>query len=110
MKFFYSTITTILFLVTTQCGFLHPSGYHAFPGCIRQNYTLNKDVNVPTNIGSKSGEACIEGWFGLYTTGNAGIQAAAAAGGIRTVKAVDYEVYAFLGFVHTRLCTIVHGD
>ena len=85
-------------------------GYRAFPGCLVQNYTLNKETTLAGDIGSRTGVACVEGWFGLFTEGNAGIQAAAAAGGIRVIKAVDYEVYSLLGFVHTRTCTVVHGD
>ena len=110
MKGLCKIVAALPFFAALQCGVMYPSGYHALPGCIQQNYTLNKEVGLPTDLGSKTGSACVEGWFGVYTEGNGGVQAAAAAGGIRTVKAVDYEVYSFLGFVHTRLCTVVHGD
>jgi hypothetical protein len=61
------------------------------------------------NIGKKKGEACASSILGLITTGDAGIRAAADAGGVTQVSAVDASVMNILG-IYTKYCTIVSGD
>ncbi|MBX2803920.1 MAG: TRL-like family protein [Myxococcales bacterium] len=60
------------------------------------------------NIGRKKGEACATSILGLVTTGDASIRAAADAGGIRNISAVDSSIRNILGIVAT-YCTIVSG-
>jgi hypothetical protein len=85
-------------------------GYAAPNGSIIQNTTLNKDVSTSTAVGGKSGEACVSGLLGIMSSGDASIKAAAAAGGISTVKSVDYKNDNLLGSVLTKTCTIANGD
>ena len=85
-------------------------GYQAPSGSIMQNTTLNKDVSTATDLGSRTGEACTGAILGIISSGDGGVKAAAAAGGITTVKAVDYKVDNLLGSVLANTCTIVHGD
>src|SRR6185295_19576152 len=61
-------------------------GYAAPSGSIMQNTTLNHEVPAPSGVGGKSGEACVVGYLGIISSGDASIKAAAAAGGISTVK------------------------
>ena len=86
------------------------SGYSAPSGSIVQNITMNKDVSTSTAVGAKSGEACASGILGLISSGDASIKAAAAAGGITKVNAVDYKNDNLLGSVLTKTCTIARGD
>ena len=86
------------------------AGYTAPAGSIIQNTTLNKEVSTATPVGAKSGEACVSGILGLISTGDASIKAAAAAGGITKVNAVDYKNDVLLGSVLSKTCTIARGD
>jgi hypothetical protein len=61
------------------------------------------------NIGKKKGEACASSIIGLITTGDAGIRAAADAGGVTQISAVDASMMNILG-IYTKYCTIVSGD
>ncbi len=85
-------------------------GYGAPSGSIMQNTTLNKDVSSSTAVGAKTGEACTSAILGIISSGDGGIKAAAAAGGIATVKAVDYRENKLLGSVLVDVCTVAHGD
>lgn len=79
-------------------------------GIIFQHTIEHKDSPGVSTIGSRTGLACNVSYFGLISTGDAGIRAAAASGGITTVRAVDYSKYRILGIIFQRTCTIAHGD
>ena len=63
----------------------------------------------PRDIGSKTGTSSVTAILGLFSTGDASVTAAAQAGGIRTVKGVDYQFTNVLG-VYQRYTTVVTGD
>lgn len=58
---------------------------------------------------SKVGTAKSTSILGLVATGDASIKAAAANGGIRTVKYVDYDAKNILG-IYGEYTTTVYGD
>lgn len=60
-------------------------------------------------LGKKKGEACATSILGLVTTGDASIRAAADAGGIKQISAVDGSIKNILGIVAT-YCTVVSGQ
>ena len=60
------------------------------------------------NIGRKTGEACAMSILGIVTTGDATIRAAADAGGVRDISAVDSSIMNVLG-IYAKHCTIVSG-
>jgi hypothetical protein len=60
------------------------------------------------NLGKKKGEACATSILGIVTTGDATIRAAADAGGIKNISAVDASIKNILGIVAT-YCTVVSG-
>jgi hypothetical protein len=60
------------------------------------------------NIGKKKGEACATSILGIVTTGDASIRAAADAGGVNSISAVDASIKNILGIVAT-YCTQVSG-
>jgi hypothetical protein len=71
------------------------------------------DANTPVhatenNIGKKKGEACAVSILGLITTGDASIRAAADAGGIKEMSAVDTQFTNILG-IWAKYCTVVSG-
>jgi hypothetical protein len=61
------------------------------------------------NIGKKKGEACASSILGLITTGDAGIRAAADAGGITQISSIDSNYMNILG-LYSKFCTVVSGD
>jgi len=74
---------------------------------------LYSDATTPkfatdNTLGKKKGEACATSILGLVTTGDATIRAAADAGGIKNISAVDASIKNILGIVAT-YCTIVSG-
>jgi len=58
---------------------------------------------------SKVGKAETTSILGLVATGDSSIKTAAANGGIKTIKYVDYEVENILG-IYGKYTTIVYGD
>src|SRR5690349_7635768 len=60
------------------------------------------------NIGRKTGEACATSILGIITTGAATIRAAADAGGVRNISAVDASIMQVLG-IYAKHCTLVSG-
>ena len=60
------------------------------------------------SLGSKEGKACAMSYFGVYSTGDASIAAAAKAGGIKNVTRVDHHTRWTL--VLGEYCTIVGGN
>ncbi len=61
------------------------------------------------DLGKKRGEACASSILGLVTTGDASIRAAADAGGITQIAAVDSTITNILG-LYAKYCTVVSGD
>ena len=101
-----STVVAMALAIACSGG----AGYTAPAGSIIQNTTLNKEVSTATPVGAKTGEACVSGILGIISTGDASIKAAAAAGGITKVNAVDYKNDVLLGSVLSKTCTIARGD
>jgi hypothetical protein len=72
-------------------------------------YTGGK-MGVQANSGDapKTGKACMTSVLGLVAGGDASIEAAKDAGGIKEVIVIDYEVTNVLG-IYGQYCTIVKG-
>lgn len=72
-------------------------------------YTGGK-MGVQANSGDapKTGKACMTSVLGLVAGGDASIEAAKDAGGIKEVEVIDYEVTNVLG-IYGQYCTIVKG-
>lgn len=74
---------------------------------------LYTDVHGPVGAtsagGSKEGQSCANSILGLFATGDASIEAAAAAGGVNTISSIDHHTTNLLGIFGT-YCTIVRGS
>ncbi len=90
-------------LVCTGCASYIPAGgiYTGAQGAIGAG---TGDVSY-----SKVGKATSTSVLGLVATGDASIKTAAANGGIKTIKFVDYEVDNVLG-IYGKYTTVVYGD
>ncbi len=73
-------------------------------------YTDLKGPLVPgTAVGTgKTGTACAKGILGIVATGDASIEAAKRAGGIKKVTSVDHHSKWMI--VYGEFCTIVTGE
>lgn len=107
MKNLFLIIALLALFAFESCSFM---SYAPPTGSLFTSVTLNKDVSTATDIGGKSGEACSHNLLMLFSFGNAGIATAAANGGIKVVKAVDYSRTSVLSVLYTGVCTIARGD
>ncbi len=76
--------------------------------------TLYTNVKGPINateasVGTREGKACAQTVLGLVATGDASIEAAMRAGGIKQASSVNYEANHILGIIGT-FCTVVRGN
>lgn len=107
----YTITTTLTCILLSSCAILDNQNSYTPPvGYIYQSNSLNVMMSPNSEIGSRTGVACVESWAGLVSTGEAGIKQAAAAGAILTVKAVDYQITRILGIGYVKICTIAYGD
>jgi hypothetical protein len=90
----------------------------SFSGCMAPMSPVSgmfyMDVKAPmiatsNTKGKKVGEASVKSILGVYAVGDASIEAAAKAGGITKISAVDYKSKTILGIIST-FTTVVYGD
>ena len=79
-----------------------PVGMIFTDAAVNQGVTQNK-------LGAKTGKACAKSILGLIAWGDASASAAAKAGGVTSITAVDDNFYSILG-IYQELCTHVSGD
>ena len=65
-------------------------------------------IQAGSGAADKTGRACMTSILGLVATGDASIEAAKAAGGIKEVVNMNYEVNNILG-VYGQYCLVVKG-
>jgi len=100
-----SLVVLVLFLAVmlNGCATPYPMG------------AIYTEVKAPVGAGdgglsySKVGTSKATSVLGLVATGDCSIKAAAAAGGIRNIKYVDYDAKNILG-VYGEYTTTVYGD
>ncbi len=59
--------------------------------------------------GTRVGEACLQSYLGLISTGDASIETARRTGGITSITSVDEKSTGILGFIYRKYCTVVRG-
>lgn len=74
-------------------------------------YGASKGATAATSndVGTKTGQSCASSILGVYGSGDASIAAAAKAGGITKISAVDSDNFGVLG-VYAKNCTVVTGE
>ena len=95
-----------LALTLTGCGTM------MVPGALFSDVTTVGSTHIITadqELGTREGRAQATNILGLISTGDAGINAAARAGGITRVTHVDRRHRHILGLIHWHE-TIVHGN
>lgn len=100
----------LLMVVFSGCaGFIQAPFIPGY-GALYASYKAPLNVELDgTKLGTKTGTASAENILGLIATGDASIQAAAAAGNIKTINHADYELQNILG-VYSKTTVIVYGD
>ena len=83
----------------------------ALPGCLYGNFghPLDTDVN-DTTFGTKRGESTMQSVMWAVAWGDSGVNAAAKAGGITTVRHMDQRTLYVLFGLYYKNTTIVYGD
>jgi hypothetical protein len=76
---------------------------------INAGLPLDRDLDQ-TNLGAKVGRASAQSVLWGVAWGDAGIQAAAHNGGLKTIQHADVELYVILGGAYARWTTVVYGD
>ncbi|MCB1175360.1 MAG: TRL-like family protein [Leptospiraceae bacterium] len=106
---FWKTLPAILLLSLVTGCIVVQSQYGPPTGLFFQRTTMNHAFPKGTDLGSRVGTACVQSYAWLYSNGEAGVRAAAAEGGITTIRAVDYSILRYFIF-YEETCTIVYGD
>ena len=75
---------------------------------------IYSDVDAPLTVNAdadntKRGEASCHSYLGLCATGDASIETAAKAGGIKKIHHVDFKSHSILG-VYAEFTTVVYGE
>jgi hypothetical protein len=80
-------------------------------GCLYTNVSMPLDTDLDqTMLGGKVGQSEFQSVLGMFAWGDAGTQAAAKEGGIRTLNHADQEVFCVLMGLYCRGRTIVYGE
>ena len=80
------------------------------PAAAIQNYQAPLDIdNHETQLGAKRGTASTYAVLGLVSWGDGSTRAAAAEGGLTTIRTADYEFFTVFG-LYSRYTTVVYGD
>lgn len=77
---------------------------------VYQDVTVHGSMPAAGNLGARRGESCLFSFAGVYASGDAGVRAAAAAGGITVIKAIDYRYRSVLWIAYEERCTVAYGD
>jgi len=81
------------------------------PGCVFGSFGHPLDTDLhETTLGSKTGEASYQSVLWLIAWGDAGSRAAAADGGITTLRHMDQHTMYVLFGLYAKQTTIVYGD
>ncbi|MFO7715552.1 TRL domain-containing protein [Desulfosarcina sp.] len=87
------------------------AGLTALSGCAYVNVKSPLDTNLDrTTLGQKTGVAEARSILWLFAWGDASYAAAAANGGITTMRHSDQEVFNVLFGLYTRWRVVVYGD
>ncbi|WP_034575019.1 TRL-like family protein [Helicobacter sanguini] len=90
-----------LALFVAGCAAPHPTG-------VLFTSTTTPVSGIETKY-SKTGQASCVSYLSLYAGGDCSVEAAAKAGGITTIKSVDFQSTNYLG-LYGKYTTIVKGD
>ena len=87
-------------------GLISGCGFYSF---IYGNVRGPVAVTSQTGPATKEGHGCAKSILGLFSFGNASIDAAKQAGGITSVVSVDFQSLNVLG-IYSTFCTVVKGN
>ncbi|MBX7057819.1 MAG: TRL-like family protein [Leptospirales bacterium] len=96
-------------LLSGSCQVAQPANAPPF-SAVHADVTLHYQIPAAGPLGPRRGESCIYSYAGVWASGDAGIRAAAAAGAVSNIRAVDYSYYSWFWILFQRQCTVVYGD
>lgn len=77
-------------------------------GFLYANYTIALSGTSTSYASAKEGRACVRRIFFLFTSGDAGVEAAVLEGSITTVHHIEREIQNYF-LLYTKVCTVVRG-
>jgi len=98
---------TFLLVLIGGCATAVTPVSNPYPAWLYQNVKASVDAENGVEA-VKEGKACATNILGLVASGDASIDEAKRAGGIKEVASVDYQVSSVLG-IYAKFCTIVKG-
>ena len=102
------TVLASTLLLTGCIGFGAP--VHPPTGLLYTSIRAPIDIDSDeTQLGTKQGRSTSSTILGLVAWGDASTRAAAEAGGVTTIRHVDYEYFDILS-VYGTFTTVVYGD
>jgi uncharacterized protein (DUF885 family) len=100
-------LLTLLLTIVGGCAIATTPASNPYPAWLYQN--VKAPVDAENGVEAvKEGKACVTNILGIVATGDASIDEAKRAGGIKEIASVDYQVNSVLG-IYARFCTIVKG-
>jgi len=97
-------------VLSTACAGIYGAPVVPPPGFLFSRFSAPLDIDAQaTELGSKVGRSSSQSILGLIAVGDASISSAAKAGGITTIRHVDYEFENLVG-VFSRFTIVVYGD
>ncbi len=103
-------MTALAVLSLSGCAAFYVAPVQPPPGFIYADIKAPIDTDAQkTNVSSKSGESSSMSILGLIALGDASVDAASKAGGIKTIDQVDYQFYNILG-IYSKFTTKVYGE
>ena len=104
-KVFTSVACAVCALMLTSCALVN---YAPTTGFVYQSQK-GPGLVTSNSLGHKVGTSQATSILGVYASGDASIDAAAKAGGIKKISHVDYESSNILG-IYAKHTTIVYGE
>ncbi|NDW18885.1 hypothetical protein D0T53_08160 [Dysgonomonas sp. 216] len=104
MKKLFLSCAVVASLALSSCG-------AAFGpvGALYTDVTMKNDIVDGATLGSKVGKSEAKSYLGLIAIGDAGVEAAAKAAGIKKISHVDMHTNSILGIINT-YTLVVYGE
>ena len=81
------------------------------PGCVYSSIQIPLDTDLnQTQLGDKVGESSFQSVLWVAAWGDAGTQAAAQQGGLKTIHHADRKIYSILFGLYYKQTTVVYGE
>lgn len=119
LLFFFATILNgcsgiQYFSILSNTANTNPAQDYGRPSIAFKGGVVSHTEKVVGQIGNakieKSAQSCSYSILWLLALGDSSIQTARKKGEITKIALVEYEIFAYFGFIYNSFCTIVSGE